>query len=283
MGRREWREEEISYLKDNYDKYTYKEIGKVLNRSRASVQNKIKTIGLKQPEKYFYNVNYFECIDSEHKAYWLGFIMADGYVRKTKRNIEIGIELQQRDDSHLKKLNKDLNGNVEIKYRSRPNHWNGNISNMCSIRFFRNKMYQDLFRYGVVENKSAIMQFPKINDDLKIHFIRGFFDGNGCVRLNKDRNCLCFDFCSASISMINSIKECLYSDYNISSYITQEVGVNRNIPCYRLNIKGLYNSYRFAQCLYHNATIYLDRKHDKYIQICRDFNIIKRLENRHFI
>ena len=58
--------------------------------------------------EYNYNEKYFEVIDNEHKAYWLGFLYADGYVepiyRKDKiKAFRIEIGLCAEDKAHLEK------------------------------------------------------------------------------------------------------------------------------------------------------------------------------------
>ena len=50
-----------------------------------------------------YNVNhkYFEVIDTEEKAYWLGFLYADGCVIKTKTGSSLLLKLSVKDEEHL--------------------------------------------------------------------------------------------------------------------------------------------------------------------------------------
>ena len=75
-----WSKEELKYLHDNFDCKTYPEIANVLKRTVGAVRVKASKEGLRQPSKYVYDSDYFECIDNNDKAYWLGFISADGYV-----------------------------------------------------------------------------------------------------------------------------------------------------------------------------------------------------------
>mgnify|MGYP002625860766 CR=1 FL=1 len=50
------------------------------------------------------------------------------------------------------------------------------------------KMKVDLIRLGAIPNKSLILEFPKdIPNDLIRHFVRGYFDGDGCISKNEDR------------------------------------------------------------------------------------------------
>lgn len=69
-------------------------------------------------KKYHFNENYFESIDTPNKAYWLGFIYADGYIVSKRKhgNRKLGLSLNIQDINHLEKLNKCLESDVDIKH-----------------------------------------------------------------------------------------------------------------------------------------------------------------------
>ncbi len=270
---KKWSNEEIDFLKKNYIKYSNQELSEILKRTKSSVQLKISKLGLKRPDKYFYDKDFFENINTEEKAYWLGFIYADGYVyySEEKRNYELGIELQIGDINHLRKFNKSINGNLEVKITEKYDKRYEKTYRHCTIRLHDKKLVEDLNKNGVVQNKSYIIKFPNLRNDLIVPFIRGFFDGDGCLQLNKQRQCHRFDFACASIDFVNKLRDILYNNYNINSYITQD----KNI--YRLNIRGLTNAYLFGKLLYDNSTIYLDRKYNKFYNIVEEYNIKNRI------
>ena len=256
-----------------------------LNRTRSSVQNKCNKLGLKTKSKYYYNQDYFENIDTEDKAYWLGFIFADGYisVNPETRNWELGIELSTKDKKHLQKFNKSLNENIAIKdtVRDKTNDdfIKANFTYASRIRIYSKKMTTDLIKLGI-SNCKTYHEFglPSIEKKLIIPFIRGFFDGDGCVGLEKNRSCLRCDFCSVNLQFLNEIRDFLFQNYNIKSYISTEGKKYKStIPCYRLYIRGLNNSYNFCKLLYDNSQIFLDRKKDKYEKIVNDYNILERI------
>lgn len=273
MNKTKWKEEEISFIKNNYNNYSNAELGEILNRTSNSIQMKIKRLGLKRDDQYTYNISFFHNIDTEEKAYWLGFIYADGYTQYNpqRRNSELGIELQIGDIKHLKKFNKAINGNVEIKIKDRYDARSDKTHTHCIIRLYKKQIVEDLINMGVIPNKSHVITFPKLQKKLIIPFIRGFFDGDGCLRLNTKRNCHSFDFACASIDFVNSLRTILYGMYNINSYICKD----KNI--YRLCIGGLTNAYLFGTLLYDNATIYLDRKYQKFYTITKQYDIKNRL------
>lgn len=280
LTRTYWTQEDLTFLKDNYLNMSYSEIGAVIKKTKSAVQNKMRVLGLKKPDKYTYNHSYFESIDNERKAYWLGFFFADGYVSKTEAGYCCGIELKLSDINHLRKFNKCINGNVEPIIRKRDSlvvHSEGT----AIIRLFSKKIFEDLYKQGCVERKSDKIKMPNISEQYMWAFIRGFFDGDGCIVLDKNRQCPKFDFCSSSLEMLNQLREFLYKN-NVCSYVVESKSdstIKSKIPNYRLYISGMENGYLFATKMYKDSTIYLDRKYKKWQSIIEEYDIINRIQN----
>lgn len=278
-----WTKEDENFIIQNHGILSYREMSQKLNRTYSSIENKARRLGLKKKSKYNYNSSFFEIINSEEKAYWLGFIYADGYVNvQDNRHFELGIELQYSDNNHLKKFNKSLNGNIEVKDRYRNGGFERNkdkIFHFCSIRLYNQQMVTDLSQYGIVNNKTYIKQHISnlIPKHLLQHFIRGFFDGDGAVYLDT-RKCIAFNITNANNLILEDIRQYLYDNYGITSYIACEENRN-NVPIYQLNFKGMCNAYKFSQFLYNDATIYLDRKYLLCQRYIRDNNIIDRINS----
>lgn len=280
--RTNWSDEDYLFLKKHYEELTYKEIGEKIGKTKSAVQNKMRILGLQKPDKYYYNKHFFDVIDTEEKAYWLGFFYADGYVCRTRTNAEVAIELQVSDISHLKKLNKSMCGNVAPTIRKREREGIDFVYEIASIRFYSIDLFNGLSVNGCCERKTNKIALPKLSNHLTWCFLRGFFDGDGCLVLNKSRNALKFDFCSSSLIILEQIKMFLFEN-GIYSYINQQKmsrgTFKTTMPNYRLFISGLENSYLFGQKLYQDATIYLDRKFNKYNSIILEYNIPYRIKN----
>lgn len=274
---KQWSSKELDFLSNNYKTMTNREIAEFLGRTKTAVDLKINKMGLKKT-KYKYDENFFENIDTEEKAYWLGFIYADGYIINgvvgNKYYHELGVELQEKDYTQLKKFNKSIRGNLEIKYRTRICNLSNKAYNTCFIKLYSKKIVEDLQRQGVFLNKSLIIKLPKLTDNLMPHFIRGFFDGDGCLVKNNHKNGKSYiraDFTCGSNIFINQLREYLYKN-NIKSYISKE----KNKP-YRLLIGGMVNCDIFLKYIYNNANIYLDRKYYKKISLYEELNINERI------
>lgn len=265
-----WREEELKFLKENYQEKSYKEIGEILGRKEQAIRSKLHFLGLKK-EIHHCNYNYFSVIDTEEKAYWLGFIYADGNVNKAQNTLTIN--LQAGDRGHLAKLNKCLEGNYSVKVtediRGDKTYWNARLS------VYSTKLVKDLINKGVVPNKTSIITFPKIQNDLVRHFVRGYFDGDGtiCERKHKKRSSdLACSFTCGNQTFLESIRKILFEN-NINSYIVQ---TNENKTY--LSLAGLQNPDNFLKYIYKDATIYLDRKFEKMEHLYQSLDIERRLD-----
>ncbi len=265
-----WREEELEFLKENYQEKSYKEIGEILGRKEQAIRSKLHFLGLKK-EIHHCNYDYFSMIDTEEKAYWLGFIYADGNVNKVKNTLTIN--LQAGDKKHLEKLNKCLEGNYSVKVtediRGDKTYWNARLS------VYSTKLVKDLINKGVVPNKTSVIVFPTIQNDLVRHFIRGYFDGDGTVCERKHKkgpsDLACFFTCG-NHAFLESIRKILFEN-NINSYIVQ---TNEN-KVY-LSLAGLQNPDNFLKYIYKDATIYLDRKFEKMEHLYKNLEIERRLD-----
>lgn len=265
-----WTEDEINFLKENYSKLHKSEIAKYLNRTETSVKVKANKLGIKK-YPYICNYEYFKSIDTESKAYWLGFIYADGWITKNSNTNSgyLGIQLKKSDADHLRKFNKDIDGNYPISFGEKICHIgdNNKLNHYCLIRIYSINMVNDLFNQGVNFNKSYNITFPCIQENLIKHFIRGFFDGDGCVRsrtrklasgeIKKYPAC---DITCHEKSFLESIRSYIHSK-GLNSYIYPDGSG------FRLYLSGQNDNINFLDYIYKDATIYLDRKYKRYQEI----------------
>ena len=117
-------------------------------------------------------LNHFEKIDTEEKAYWLGFLYADGSVGSKENKIELG--LAEKDLSQVEKFKQFIGLDNKISYRKNTKSYRSS--------FRSQKCKQDLISQGCVPKKSLILTFPteqQVSHSLICHFMRGYFDGDG--------------------------------------------------------------------------------------------------------
>jgi intein-encoded DNA endonuclease-like protein len=208
-------------------------------------------------EIYDYDKSFFKKIDSEDKAYLLGFLYADGNVCKNVMQIC----LHSKDIEVLEYFKNSLKSNHKIV----------NDRGYKRFRIGNEELISDLNKLGVIERKTFDIKFPnsKILPEYLIrHFIRGYFDGDGSINysITKKYQYLnwsfgiisCFDF----ISQVNLI---ISHNCNIR-LATLEREKRRNNPIYTIRHGGhskskLKKIYNF---LYEDASIFLKRKKEKF-------------------
>lgn len=124
-----------------------------------------------------YNRHIFDIIDTEEKAYWLGFIVADGYLNKSKNMLRI--KLGDKDKHHLEKFIKFLNGDISM-LKSEKHIITGNIEWYVST--YAPSICQALENLKVEQAKSGKEHIPAIDKTLYRSFVRGLWDGDGFIR-----------------------------------------------------------------------------------------------------
>lgn len=152
-----------------------------------------------------YDENYFEKINSEDKAYFLGFIYADGCVVNDtdKYRYQLSLKIHNKDNHILEEFVKYINGEMDIWYHGQ--------RTMSQVVISGKKILKDLETKGIIPNKTFTIQYPVIPENLERHFLRGYFDGDGCIRVNTDRrdNSKRGDLriVSGSVDILNKINE----------------------------------------------------------------------------
>lgn len=183
-----WSEDQMKYIISEYKKgKTLSALGREFGVSYSTIRNLLKRKGIKtEGNKHNFPRDefYFSNIDSKEKAYWLGFLYADGCVHSNSN--EISITLKDRD--HLEKFRKAIKSNNKIGESI-----DKRFSSMPKIYHFSIKDKQlklDLIKWGCVPNKSlSLTKIPNIPRDFVSHFIRGYFDGDGSLHwLNGTKN-----------------------------------------------------------------------------------------------
>lgn len=217
--------------------------------------------------QYKINENFFEKIDTEDKSYFLGLMYADGNLSKNGNGIKI--TLQKEDEDILEKFSHIIYGFYKnYTYQNKSGALaNGRINTYVTVPIYSNKMHKDLSDKGCPKKKTFIIRIPNntiIPNDLIHHFVRGYFDGDGCISIiNQSRPVIDF---SSNLNFI----------YDIVKYLT-----SNGIECNKINISkknplsgsvqltsrnNIINCYNL---MYKDATIFLERKYNKFQDILK--------------
>lgn len=265
MKRIEFSKEQIEQIKTLYENegWAMWKIGEQFNVSRSVIarifkENNIQTN--KDNHKYKADYRKFEYIDSEEKAYWLGFIAADGCNYEREQNATIVINLAKKDKEQLEKFKKFMNSDVQVKDFIQ-NAGFSNNSEMSKIVFNSKEMSHDLTLAGVPPKKSLILKPPIINEKYYFSYILGYFDGDGSIFQNSNGE---FGIC---IVGTKEILEWINSLLNISSHLEKrsQESLSNN---YYIRCGGFEKPYQIMKKLYDSCPVHLERK----------FSIYKNLE-----
>lgn len=241
-------------LSDIKKKYGYK---------HETFKKKLKVLSIKQ-NSHLKNINedFFNEIDNEEKAYILGFILADGYINEPKGFIRI--KVSNKDIDILKKMSKvfRLDDN-DIK--SEIHSETLNINSYITLN--RKSIINRLKSYNIFQGKSGKeVPFYNILDNLKRHYIRGIFDGDGHV--SSDFQIL--GFCG-SHEVLTFIKNEINNNVSLRFNKNTQPKIYKEGNIYKLKYYGI-NIRNILEWMYKDSTIYLDRKYNIFLKektICR--------------
>lgn len=268
-------EKDLQEIKKMVDNGTpHEEIASFFDISIESLERRIlnnKWHRSQRKNQYTFNENYFDNIDNEHKAYWLGFLMADGYIlskrppRKGKNHESqsFGFSIGLKDKELAEKFKEDLEATNPINVYQSKN--GGYKKDTIAVRILLTSQHavDSLKKWGVVENKTFIVKMPDIKDELVPAFIRGYSDGDGSVVIRKNGK---FSWSLVGTKeLLGSILEFLGKENLKLGQKKTEAGKNN----YQVNIFGNRQVEELLDYIYKDATIYLTRKYEKYKEMKR--------------
>lgn len=248
---------------------------------KKSISNLLKERGIKIRSSndeiyqikspYRFNEHWLDELDCAEKFYFLGFFAADGCNKEERNNITI--KLQEGDKGILEKFKKLLDSDRPIYSGQDKGDSRKTVSNYVTLNLTSKYFCQRLHELGLPKAKTYIIQFPKyVPDKYMRDYIRGVFDGDGNITVsyanpNSPKGC-----CN-----IAGIQQFLKP---ISDYLTKKLNVHVNLHgrddtvAYSMAVNRQEDIKVFLDWMYKDATIYLQRKYDKYQEFLsvRDFS-----------
>lgn len=199
------------------------------------------------------NKDFFSKIDTEGKAYWAGFIAADGCLRYSFYHITLKI----KDKEHLEKF-ANLIG---IAIRQEITKLNEKIYKEWKVTICSKQMWNDLIKLNIKPRKSLTLKPPKnIPAEFIRDFIRGYFDGNGCISTYKINHPRVMFY--GSKFFLFWVKEKLEKLVQIKAPKIKLDKLNGSV--YELRYNGYPNTKKICEYFYKNVTIFLERKYKKF-------------------
>lgn len=262
---------------------------KVLGVSAKTIQRRFKEYGLEYdlPPRYTCNEKAFDQLN-EHSMYWLGFLAADGNVRKHNYSYVLKLELASKDEQHLLKFRDFMKSNAIVyKYI---NHNKGNNINFKKDTYYSSKLCitskyitDKLAKFNIVPNKTKTYFIPEqlTGHPLLHHFIRGFIDGDGCYSFRYNNKSP--EITGIRVSLVGNplVVNQIFALVKDKCKIDTGYCRSRSLNNTQFEFEAKDDVIKIVNYLYDGATVYLDRKAkialkaSSYVNQCKVLDIQK--------
>lgn len=225
------------------------EIAVLANRNQSTIIRRLQTTDVKirpahAPRFYELDHAFFDVIDTEDKAYILGFFMADGCVVHHGPRRRLQFHLQLGDASHLEKMAMAMKMMNPVRCRR-------DYAELC---WNSPQQVDALAHFGIIPRKSLSgLRYPhSLRTSLHRHFIRGLVDGDGSVHQDK------FGLCGSSLELLTDVRTTILAHVPMAKPFARALQIKDNPPFYRWY--GYHKHSVALHWLYDGANIALERK-----------------------
>lgn len=254
------------------DKKGPKEISQIIGLKKGTVSKIIQRSGLRRSRKQakiirfgiLKNENFFREIVTEEQAYWLGYLYADGClwrmkIKGTNEFKPLGVSVLSKDKEHIEKFANIFGRSLRIVRQ-------GKNKVYYLVQIYSIKILSHLQRLGFVfrktwDNNSKIIE--SVPKKLLKHFIRGLFDGDGCISITKKKYIILHLMASMNFKLLAKIRYFLIKLLDITRTKIVKVGKKKN--CYTYCKGGIWQCKKILDFMYKEATIFLERKRNIYL------------------
>lgn len=201
--------------------------------------------------RYHPNHNYFDVIDTEEKAYLLGFFAADGCNTESRNLLRVGVNI--RDADMIRRFQTAISPDCALQQ----------CGEILTFQVSSPQLSRRLTELGCPSRKTFSVTYPAdLPKDLHRHYIRGVLDGDGYFYLRPPRGVVLG--ITGYLPFLDEINAVTFSETGMRWRLRAEERSQSN-AFGRITKQGLSACERLADWLYGDATIYLARKHLKYL------------------
>lgn len=254
-------------LRELYQKYgNGRLIAEALGLQKSQVYRWLKNYKItnRDLKRRSVTINYFENIDTEKKAYYLGLLMSDGCVYRgaSKNSYCMQINLKSTDKNELDKFKEELQSTYDYLTYSKTLD-SGEEATYLGLKISNTEFCHHLMSHGIIPRKSFKKKMPDIPKELERHFIRGYFDGDGGLYNNPNRfrnGKGCWEVTIVGTpDILQSFQDILLeNDINSAIYQTKTSGIMRLVISKHEMIE------KFRLFIYIDSTVHFDRKFQKF-------------------
>jgi hypothetical protein len=200
--------------------------------------------------KYQCDWDFFKTIDSQEKAYWLGFLYADGAIGCDG----VVVNLQWRDRDHLQKFLDCLHSNHNVIKQVFYDKKYEKFRTRARIVISSRSMMRDLTNKGCPQRKTNTIRWPSediVPECLLTHFFRGYFDGDGCVHNGKTKY----------VSVLSNYKFCEKMQlWLMNSCSLDKTKIIPHKGTWAVHYSGINQVSKIYYLIYDNSMVSLSRK-----------------------
>lgn len=212
----------------------------------ANQIRKHRCLGDSNPnKKYNYDRHFFNEVDTEFKAWFLGWILSDGCINKGG----VGITIHERDIDVLNQIRDNFCSEIPIVRKN---------DNMFTFQISSKEIVNDICNFTNIQSgkKSNIVSFPNFkNKSLERHFLRGYFEGDGCIcKITEKKRTPYCSITSNSDKMLEDIQEKTKASCKV------------NLKNHSISWSGV-NALDFLGYIYSDCTFKMLRKYELYQDI----------------
>jgi hypothetical protein len=207
--------------------------------------------------RYHLDETFFDAVDTEEKAYWLGFLTADGTIRERV----VMLLLQARDVGHLYKFTSSLRSTHPVTLRD--NTFEGEVYHCAQVSIGSTRLVTALKRLGVAERKSlTVRPCEYVPDHLLSHYWRGVFDGDGYITRKGSG---LFRARQWMVGLVGNREIVSGFETFVQQYLDWKARVEPDKPgsrIFKVRYSGVALPQAVLRLLYSDATVFLERKYD---------------------
>lgn len=219
------------------------------------------------------NIDYFETIDTHLKAYFLGFIAADGciskaYGRNTPNSHKLTIGLNLKDRIVLERFKEELCWTGI--FNERPD------TSLTVLCIQNKKLTDDIIKYGLTPRKSLTLGniVNNVPIGFRNSFILGYFDGDGCATLSQPKGPTGTGFSKKGVPYKKRLTASFLGTLDMIEGIAYEVGLtsaylyqpSKDKNTYHLQVSKKSELIKLYRYMYKDCPFFLDRKHSKFLE-----------------
>lgn len=239
------------------------EVAAIVGHSPGKVRDILRPLRLlRSVKRYKVDDHFFDVINTEIKAYAFGLWASDGYVC-VKRN---KISLQLTDQEIVERLRQEMKYTGPLYVSQPPDRptWKPRHGLVISSALLSGSLADK----GLCHDKTFSLTFPcdrVVPLQFLAPFMRGYFDGDGCVGCYPVRHYWCWRISITSThQFLSGMCEMLRNTAGIHTGGIYRLKKDDTHNVRKWSLSCQNDVRKFLDWLYQDATIFLRRKYDRY-------------------